>query len=58
MLPKMMYSKSATFHVLITSYSLIVQDIKYFQKIKWEYMILDEAQAIKSASKIAETDYS
>jgi len=44
------YEKSAPFHVLITSYQLVVQDEKYFQKIKWQYMILDEAQAIKSSS--------
>ncbi|OUM61968.1 hypothetical protein PIROE2DRAFT_36085, partial [Piromyces sp. E2] len=35
---------------LITSYQLIVTDEKYFQKIKWQYMILDEAQAIKSSN--------
>jgi DNA helicase INO80 len=27
-----------------------VQDEKYFQGMKWQYMILDEAQAIKSSS--------
>ncbi|KIJ23809.1 hypothetical protein M422DRAFT_111691, partial [Sphaerobolus stellatus SS14] len=25
-------------------------DDKYFQRVKWQYMILDEAQAIKSSS--------
>ena len=44
------YTQDAPFHVLITSYQLVVQDEKYFQKIKWQYMILDEAQAIKSSS--------
>jgi DNA helicase INO80 len=44
------YTEDAPFHVLITSYQLVVQDEKYFQKIKWQYMILDEAQAIKSSS--------
>ena len=43
------YSKESQFHVLITSYQLVVQDTQYFQKIRWQYMILDEAQAIKSA---------
>ena len=47
---KKLYTKDAPFHVLITSYQLIVSDEKYFQKIKWQYMILDEAQAIKSSS--------
>ncbi|KAL8667672.1 MAG: hypothetical protein Q9202_000527 [Teloschistes flavicans] len=43
------YSRDSAFHVLITSYQLVVQDTQYFQKVKWQYMILDEAQAIKSA---------
>lgn len=44
------YSQDAPFHVLITSYQLIVKDESHFQKMKWQYMILDEAQAIKSSS--------
>lgn len=44
------YTKESPFHVLVTSYQLIVADIQYFQRIKWQYMILDEAQAIKSSS--------
>ena len=44
------YTKDSPFHVLITSYQLVVQDTQYFQKIRWQYMILDEAQAIKSSS--------
>jgi DNA helicase INO80 len=43
------YTKESSFHVLVTSYQLVVQDTQYFQKIKWQYMILDEAQAIKSS---------
>ena len=35
----------------MTSYQLVIQDVKYFQRIKWHYMILDEAQAIKSATR-------
>lgn len=38
------------FHVVVTSYQLAVTDEKYFTKIKWQYMVLDEAQAIKSSS--------
>lgn len=41
---------SAPFHVLVTSYQLIVSDEKHFKRLKWQYMILDEAQAIKSSS--------
>jgi chromatin-remodeling ATPase INO80 len=44
------YSEDSEFHVLVTSYQLVVQDAQYFQKIKWQYMILDEAQAIKSSN--------
>ncbi|KAF2841586.1 hypothetical protein M501DRAFT_929765 [Patellaria atrata CBS 101060] len=43
------YKRDASFHVLVTSYQLVVQDAQYFQKMKWQYMILDEAQAIKSS---------
>ena len=43
------YSKDSPFHVLVTSYQLVVGDSQYFQKIRWQYMILDEAQAIKSS---------
>eukprot|EP00111_Clytia_hemisphaerica_P007934 TCONS_00023061-protein len=45
-------SEKAPFHVLITSYQLIVQDVKYFQRIKWQYLILDEAHAIKSSTSL------
>ncbi|KAK3911986.1 Chromatin-remodeling ATPase INO80 [Frankliniella fusca] len=47
---KDMHTKEASFHVVITSYQLVIQDFKYFNRIKWQYMILDEAQAIKSTS--------
>ncbi|KAJ9134592.1 Chromatin remodelling factor 2-1 [Pleurostoma richardsiae] len=43
------YKKEASFHVMVTSYQLVVSDNAYFQKMKWQYMILDEAQAIKSS---------
>lgn len=43
------YKKDAPFHVLVTSYQLVVSDVAYFQKMRWQYMILDEAQAIKSS---------
>ncbi|BGP23867.1 SNF2 family helicase Ino80 [Rhodotorula toruloides] len=44
------YDKDAPFHVVVTSYQLAVADEKYFNQVKWQYMVLDEAQAIKSAS--------
>ncbi|KAI5192415.1 chromatin-remodeling ATPase INO80 [Nematocida minor] len=42
--------EDSPFHVVITSYQLAVSDEKYFSKVKWQYMVLDEAQAIKSSS--------
>ncbi|KAF2669414.1 hypothetical protein BT63DRAFT_413848 [Microthyrium microscopicum] len=43
------YQREANFHVLVTSYQIVVQDAQYFQRMTWQYMILDEAQAIKSS---------
>jgi len=45
-----LHTKEASFHIVITSYQIIVTDYKYFNKLSWQYMVLDEAQAIKSAS--------
>lgn len=47
---KVTYDKDSPFHVLITSYQLVVGDAQYFSRVKWQYMILDEAQAIKSSN--------
>ncbi|KAK4055648.1 putative DNA helicase ino80 [Microbotryomycetes sp. JL201] len=44
------YDKNAPYHIVVTSYQLVVQDEKYFQSVRWQYMVLDEAQAIKSAN--------
>ncbi|CAL1526196.1 unnamed protein product [Lymnaea stagnalis] len=49
---KSLHTEDASFHVVITSYQLVIQDVKYFQRIKWQYMVLDEAQAIKSTSSV------
>lgn len=43
------YGKNAPFHVMVTSYQMVVSDASYMQKMRWQYMILDEAQAIKSS---------
>lgn len=48
---KDMHTKGASFHIVVTSYQIVISDIKYFNRIKWQYMILDEAQAIKSTSR-------
>ena len=45
-------NRDTPFHVMITSYQLIVSDEAFLQKVKWQYMILDEAQAIKSSQSI------
>ena len=29
---------------------MVISDFKYFNRIKWQYLVLDEAQAIKSSS--------
>ncbi|KAJ6794250.1 DNA helicase INO80-like [Iris pallida] len=50
--PKRLYRRDAGFHILITSYQLIVADEKYLRRVKWQYMVLDEAQAIKSSNSI------
>lgn len=49
---KDLHTKESSFHVVVTSYQLVVSDYKYFNRIKWQYMILDEAQAIKSSSSV------
>ncbi|XP_061339014.1 chromatin-remodeling ATPase INO80-like [Gastrolobium bilobum] len=50
--PKDLYRREAKFHILITSYQLLVTDEKFFRRVKWQYMVLDEAQAIKSSNSI------
>lgn len=49
--PKNLTNPAMQIHVLITSYNLITNNAKdqaKLLKIKWNYMILDEAQAIKN----------
>ncbi|KAJ2676319.1 putative DNA helicase ino80 [Coemansia sp. RSA 1085] len=48
--PKNLSRKDSEFHVLVTSYQLVVTDEQYLNRVKWQYMVLDEAQAIKSSS--------
>jgi len=43
------YDRDSPFHVIVSSYPIVVQDAQYFQRIKWQYMVLDEAQAIKNS---------
>ncbi|KAF8481151.1 SNF2 family DNA-dependent ATPase [Russula ochroleuca] len=46
------YNEDTPFHVVITSYQLVTQDQQYFQRVKWQYMVLDEAQNIKNAASV------
>ncbi|XP_075227688.1 chromatin-remodeling ATPase INO80 isoform X2 [Lycorma delicatula] len=49
---KGLHTQEASFHVVITSYQLVITDFKYFNRIKWQYLVLDEAQAIKSTNSM------
>eukprot|EP01117_Protostelium_nocturnum_P001824 TRINITY_DN122_c0_g1_i4.p1 TRINITY_DN122_c0_g1~~TRINITY_DN122_c0_g1_i4.p1 ORF type:complete len:1325 (+),score=435.07 TRINITY_DN122_c0_g1_i4:289-4263(+) len=48
--PKYLHTPDSPFHVLITSYNLVVLDEKYLRRVKWQNMIFDEAQALKSSN--------
>lgn len=50
--PLNLYTENAAFHVCITSYQFMVQDQKVFNRITWQYMILDEAHSIKNVNSI------
>ena len=44
--PRRAYSgPSAPFHVCVSSYQMVVQDESYLRRVKWQFLILDEAQA-------------
>uniref|UniRef100_A0A7S3EE99 Chromatin-remodeling ATPase INO80 n=2 Tax=Rhodosorus marinus TaxID=101924 RepID=A0A7S3EE99_9RHOD len=47
---KRMYHKDAEFHVCITSYETLTSDERHFPRVKWQYLVLDEAQAIKNST--------
>ncbi|GAV04070.1 hypothetical protein RvY_14407-2 [Ramazzottius varieornatus] len=42
------WTKPDAFHVCITSYKVATQDYSSFRRMRWQYLILDEAQAIKN----------
>ncbi|KAG8883810.1 putative DNA helicase ino80 [Tulasnella sp. 331] len=44
------WTKESDCHIIVTSYTLMINDLKYFQAINWQFLILDEAQAIKNSS--------
>ena len=47
---KRMYRRDSEFQVCITSYEVLTMDEKYFNRVKWQYLVLDEAQAIKNSN--------
>lgn len=47
---KRMYRRDSEFQVCITSYETLTVDEKYFNRVKWQYLVLDEAQAIKNSN--------
>ncbi|CAH0731987.1 unnamed protein product, partial [Brenthis ino] len=49
---KDLHTRQAAFHVVVTSYQIVVSDLKYLNRVSWQYMILDEAQAIKSSASM------
>ncbi len=46
--PKRIFEKEG-YDIFITTYGLLRSDITKFQKVKWEILVIDEAQAIKNA---------
>ena len=47
--PKYLGKRDGGSHVIVTSYSTFLADESYFHKLRWHYLILDEAQAIKNS---------
>ncbi|KAL3313020.1 putative DNA helicase ino80, partial [Cichlidogyrus casuarinus] len=45
-------TKGAEFHVVVTSYQVVLQDAKFINKTPWSYLVLDEAHAIKNISSL------
>ena len=42
------WSSFNAFHVVVTSYNLAIQDARVFKRVKWKYLVLDEAHNIKN----------
>eukprot|EP00835_Amoeboradix_gromovi_P006212 NODE_691_length_5161_cov_0.244567.p1 type:complete len:969 gc:universal NODE_691_length_5161_cov_0.244567:3223-317(-) len=49
---KGIWTEDSQAHVVITSYQLAVQDQQYLSRLKWQFLILDEAHSIKSSSSV------
>ena len=44
-------TREGAFHVVVTSYQVVLQDAKFINKTAWTYIVLDEAHAIKSTAR-------
>jgi hypothetical protein len=42
------YTQDSPAHVFVTSYQLVLSDAAYFQKMRWQFIILDNDKAMKS----------
>ena len=42
------YTQDSPIHVFVTSYQLVLSDAAYFQKIRWQFIILHNEKAMKS----------
>lgn len=47
---KRMYRRDSEFHVCVTSYETLMTDQTHFPRVKWQHVVLDEAQAIKNSA--------
>uniref|UniRef100_A0A5K3EZA4 Chromatin-remodeling ATPase INO80 n=1 Tax=Mesocestoides corti TaxID=53468 RepID=A0A5K3EZA4_MESCO len=50
-------TREAAFHVVVTSYQVVLQDAKFINKTAWTYIVLDEAHAIKSTSRLVSVQH-
>lgn len=47
--PARLYGRAAPFHVALTSYQIAVADEAILKRVKWQFMVLDEAQVCAAA---------
>ena len=45
------YTQDSPFHIFVTSYRLVLSEATYFQKMRWQFTILDDEKAIKSPKR-------
>eukprot|EP00477_Mikrocytos_mackini_P001688 GAHX01001826.1.p1 GENE.GAHX01001826.1~~GAHX01001826.1.p1 ORF type:complete len:971 (-),score=200.63 GAHX01001826.1:269-3181(-) len=52
LIPSEIGTEDSKFHVMISSYSMFIQDYRYLKKFAWQFIVLDEAQAVKSSGSL------